>query len=170
MAMTSTERGRTWRAKNRERNLELKRQYRERHATRISAQKREYRKRRAAEIAQQRRRWKDANREKVRLDRAAYRARLAGASEALQIAPEALAAKISMHGGRCWICRLAPYEHLDHVKPLAAGGLHILANLRPACAACNTSKGSRWPYTPSTPANLTGVLVERPSRTARVLP
>jgi 5-methylcytosine-specific restriction endonuclease McrA len=33
----------------------------------------------------------------------------------------------------------------DHVKPLAKGGAHILANLRPACLSCNRSKRDRWP-------------------------
>lgn len=30
-------------------------------------------------------------------------------------------------------------------KPLAKGGLHCLANLRPACRACNAQKNARWP-------------------------
>ncbi|MBT2266408.1 HNH endonuclease [Rhodococcus erythropolis] len=38
-----------------------------------------------------------------------------------------------------------PYQHLDHVKPLSAGGPHMLSNLRPSCADCNLSKGAKWP-------------------------
>lgn len=61
--------------------------------------------------------------------------------------PESLlAARVAYFGGRCWICREAPFEHLDHVKPLSAGGPHLLSNIRPACAACNIRKGSQWPY------------------------
>jgi len=56
-----------------------------------------------------------------------------------------LAERIAFYGGRCWMCRTARWEHIDHVKPLARGGAHILANLRPACAACNHRKGSSWP-------------------------
>lgn len=46
-------------------------------------------------------------------------------------------------GGKCWMCGGAP-DTWDHVKPLARGGAHILANLRPACAHCNSSKGAKW--------------------------
>lgn len=52
--------------------------------------------------------------------------------------------RLSMYAG-CWICGGAP-EQVDHVKPLNAGGLHILANLRPICAACNREKSDRWPF------------------------
>ena len=53
--------------------------------------------------------------------------------------------RLSMYGHKCWICRDAPYEHLDHVKPLSKGGWHMLSNLRPACARCNLKKNSTWP-------------------------
>lgn len=31
---------------------------------------------------------------------------------------------------------------VDHVRPLASGGVHEWSNLAPACALCNRSKGS----------------------------
>ena len=37
-------------------------------------------------------------------------------------------------------------DTMDHVKPLIAGGSHMLANLRPACLPCNASKKDKWPY------------------------
>lgn len=61
------------------------------------------------------------------------------------LTPELIAAKEAYWGGRCWICR-GPNEALDHVKPLAAGGAHLLCNLRPICAPCNRRKGARWPW------------------------
>jgi 5-methylcytosine-specific restriction endonuclease McrA len=54
-----------------------------------------------------------------------------------------LHARLAYFGFRCWMCR-KPFEHLDHVKPLAKGGSHMLANLRPACAACNHRKRAHW--------------------------
>jgi 5-methylcytosine-specific restriction endonuclease McrA len=51
--------------------------------------------------------------------------------------------RMSMFAG-CWMCG-GEAEQVDHVKPLSAGGAHILANLRPACGYCNRSKGPRWP-------------------------
>jgi 5-methylcytosine-specific restriction endonuclease McrA len=59
-----------------------------------------------------------------------------------------VAARVAFYGGLCWICRAAPYEALDHVKPLARGGSNWPANLRPACHPCNSRKGARWPFTP----------------------
>lgn len=58
---------------------------------------------------------------------------------------EQLAAKVAYWGHRCWICR-GPFEAIDHVKPLAKLGPHMLANLRPICTACNTRKRDRWPF------------------------
>ena len=55
-----------------------------------------------------------------------------------------LAARWSMFPG-CWMCG-GPKETADHVKPLSAGGAHMLSNLRPACVSCNSRKRSRWPF------------------------
>jgi 5-methylcytosine-specific restriction endonuclease McrA len=61
-----------------------------------------------------------------------------------QFTSEQVAAKVAFWGALCWVCR-APYEAIDHVKPLAKGGPHMLANLRPICTACNSRKRDRWP-------------------------
>lgn len=55
---------------------------------------------------------------------------------------EQLQARVAFYGGRCAYCG-GPYEHIDHVIPLSRGGANWPANLRPACASCNTSKGDR---------------------------
>lgn len=61
------------------------------------------------------------------------------------IEPALLAAKFAYWGDRCWMCRSGDGLQVDHVKPLAKGGPHVLANLRPACAPCNQRKSDRWP-------------------------
>lgn len=68
-------------------------------------------------------------------------------TRAATVAPftrEQLAARMAYFGNRCWICA-GPFEQVDHVKPLAKGGPHMLANLRPSCAPCNNRKRARWP-------------------------
>ena len=45
--------------------------------------------------------------------------------------------------GLCAYCYTSPYEHWDHVIPLARGGRHAIGNLLPACATCNLAKGSK---------------------------
>ena len=68
-----------------------------------------------------------------------------------------LADKIAYWGGRCWLCR-APFQAVDHVKPLVVGGPHILANLRPICTSCNSRKRATWPLPKGAP------MVHSPSR------
>lgn len=54
-------------------------------------------------------------------------------------------ARMSMFVG-CWMCSSDAVTDADHVKPIAAGGGHMLANLRPACRPCNMSKSYKWPF------------------------
>lgn len=59
--------------------------------------------------------------------------------------------RLQMFGSRCWICDcpVTPASMaIDHVKPLNAGGAHMLANLRPACRLCNARKHDTWPFSP----------------------
>lgn len=65
--------------------------------------------------------------------------------QAYPFTTDQLAAKVAYWGGRCWVCS-GPFEAIDHVKPLAKLGPHMLANLRPICTACNTRKRDRWPF------------------------
>jgi 5-methylcytosine-specific restriction endonuclease McrA len=43
---------------------------------------------------------------------------------------------------RCAYCG-AIATHLDHVEPLSKGGADVEANIVPACAPCNLSKGAK---------------------------
>lgn len=57
---------------------------------------------------------------------------------------------LRLHAGRCALCGEAvvlksgdPREAtIDHVVPLAHGGLDVLSNTQLACAACNHAKGA----------------------------
>ena len=91
---------------------------------------------------QAKRKWAEAHPESRVMREQRRRARKAGASS-VPYTSEQLIARLAVFGNRCWMCR-GPFEHLDHVKPLVAGGPHMLSNLRPACADCNMRKGGRW--------------------------
>lgn len=65
-------------------------------------------------------------------------------SMVMKITRTMLAARWDYYGGRCWMCG-EPAVEWDHVKPLARGGAHIPANLRPACRFCNARKKDHWP-------------------------
>lgn len=73
------------------------------------------------------------------------RARIAG-GVVVPFTQAQLDAKMAYWGNRCWLCGTENWTDVDHVKPVAAGGPHILANLRPTCHPCNASKGGTWPY------------------------
>lgn len=51
------------------------------------------------------------------------------------------------HPPACWMCGVPVAQgvnlHMDHVVPIARGGIHCAENLRPACATCNRRKGAR---------------------------
>lgn len=86
--------------------------------------------------------WSRGNPARNALAKHRRRARKNG-TQVCAISTASVAEKIKYWGGKCWMC-LAAADTLDHVKPLAAGGYHMLANLRPACRSCNSSKGAKW--------------------------
>jgi 5-methylcytosine-specific restriction endonuclease McrA len=104
-------------------------------------------------------RWRQSNPEKVRVynrktgdRRRSQRAETNRKRKALirgsvvaEFSCAQLDARMDYWGRKCWMCA-GPFQEVDHVKPLAAGGAHALCNLRPACKSCNASKGSTWPY------------------------
>lgn len=104
--------------------------------------------------------WISANRERAKRysseNRAAENARLRlqgyrRRAQMRDVATETIssadiASLVALFGGVCAYCP-APWEHLDHYIPLARGGSHTIANLVPACAACNLSKGAKLPIT-----------------------
>jgi 5-methylcytosine-specific restriction endonuclease McrA len=86
--------------------------------------------------------WAKANPRALALREHRRRARKRG-TQVRPIKASSVLEKINYWGSACWMCT-KPADTLDHVKPLAAGGYHMLANLRPACRSCNSSKGAKW--------------------------
>lgn len=109
----------------------------------INAATRAWRARNPEQMDAARQSWSERHpeqrRERVRRRRARMRALPVLANA------EVVAQRIAFYGGRCWVCG-AEYEEIDHVKPIAAGGAHIGANLRPICGPCNKRKQAQWPY------------------------
>lgn len=109
-------------------------------------------------MTEARRRWQVANPEAGRIARRAAKRRNPNANRAsvrarkarsvgvdhIPFTPSQLAQRLSYFGNRCWMCGGEP-ESIDHVKPIAKGGAHMLCNLRPACVPCNSAKRDRWP-------------------------
>jgi 5-methylcytosine-specific restriction endonuclease McrA len=151
------ERSRLWREANRDQNLERKRQYRESNLALVRERSRQYRMAnpersrqwRAANPERQKeagRQWRNANPDRAReLSRQCTRIRRARKANAIDpCAPQATAAatasRVWLFGNCCAYCGSDGPLHLDHVEPLARGGLHTPDNLVPACQRCNLSK------------------------------
>lgn len=92
------------------------------------------------EILAKHKEWRSDNPNKLReysLQRRALENNAHGHASTFQIQ-----ARVEYFGGICSYCG-DPYKHLDHAIPLARGGTNWPANLRPACAQCNLSKGTK---------------------------
>jgi len=104
---------------------------------------RQWRRRHAMRHKEQYTRWREANRERLLLAKVEYESRRR-ARTAIALPASGILGRIAIFGGLCWLCG-APWEQIDHVKPLSKGGAHLLANLRPICQKCNRRKSNLWP-------------------------
>jgi len=93
--------------------------------------------------------WRTANPEKAEaMARAAKRKRSAAKRRtsdmvAPQVTSSNTAERFLIFGNSCAYCGSDGPLHLDHVDPLARGGLHTPSNLAPACQRCNLSKSAK---------------------------
>ncbi len=51
-------------------------------------------------------------------------------------------AVVKATGPTCWLCGKPGADTLDHVTPLAAGGLNVPSNWAPAHLSCNSRRGA----------------------------
>lgn len=136
----NAERYKEYKARNREKELARKKAYRDQNKQKISTYHKSYMK----DYWKDKPHWRKLYPELAKEQEVQRR----GYQTTKTIDPGLLKQKLRYWGGLCWICRINPHEHWDHVKPLSKGGLHLLANLRPSCADCNLEKSNKWPYTP----------------------
>lgn len=150
-------RQRQWVTDNRAKVREKSNRYYQRHREQCLSATRDWQRRNAERLTEERRKrywrerdrwraydkkWREANPEKHNEKERRRRARKRGVLT-IPFTAEQLAQRMAYYGDRCWMCG-GPFEHIDHVKPLAADGPHILANLRPACRPCNLAKRDKW--------------------------
>lgn len=126
-----------------EKNLE-----RLREEARLRARRPEEKRRRAEYRKKNRGRYAQYKRESYERNPAPHIAisQLGRARRAAAVIQDVTAAMLNerarVFGHVCAYCG-GPHEHWDHVIPVSRGGKHCLANLRPACASCNLSKGKK---------------------------
>jgi 5-methylcytosine-specific restriction endonuclease McrA len=138
------------------------REYYQRNRERLLAYQDEYNARHSDKIRERLSDYRVHNRERLRAwhrdyrinnpDMLAWRYRIKSAIRQAQkkataivkFSPEDLQDKFSYWNNSCWVCG-EPATAVDHVKPLSAGGAHMLCNLRPICRSCNSAKNDKWP-------------------------
>lgn len=150
------EAARRWRARNRDHVLRYQRAQRMANWDRARDSERRWAAANPEKVAARRRRWAELNPDRLaelnRNSRHARRVtilrkrrdRYAATTAVARFTIDELRARLSMFGDLCWMCG-APAVEVDHVKPIAKGGSHMLCNLRPACRSCNGKKRDRWP-------------------------
>lgn len=143
------ERGRVWYRANRDASLVYSKAH---YRANIEKRRTQYRARYSDPLKREHllateKRWRLNNRQTVNAKAARRRARQA-AVQTLPFTAALLSQRWAYYANKCWLCgNLATAT--DHVKPISKGGAHMLCNLRPICNHCNTSKGAKWPFTPS---------------------
>lgn len=141
-----SEKNRLYRIANRQRLREYLRSYHATHRQESLERTQQYREANRATLRERSREWRQANpakaRELARQSRGTRRAREAGAIDpcAPATTAAAMARRVWLFGNACAYCGSNGPLHLDHVEPLARGGLHTPDNLVPACQRCNLSK------------------------------
>ena len=129
---------------NREKILDANRLYRRSNPDKIRTIKRAEYEANKASHAEQGRRWRKnhplAWSEYDRRRRAQKRN-----SRVCLISESDIRSRFAVFGDRCAYCGATGRLTVDHVVPLARGGMHILSNIRPACKPCNSQKRSMPP-------------------------
>jgi 5-methylcytosine-specific restriction endonuclease McrA len=87
------------------------------------------------------RKWQRDHLENGKIRQARRRARKFRAKGHGYATDQHVAWRFEMWGGRCYACGEKATD-IDHVIPLAKGGAHFPANIRPICKRCNSRKGA----------------------------
>jgi len=129
-----------YRARNRDKLRQSKKEYRERNREKVLARKRKYatehRKQESARAIQ----WQKDNPKRVRMRSKLrqFRKRTNGG----EVTKEQWLSLCKLFGYKCASCREKKKLEMDHIVPVAMGGLGDIMNLQPLCRSCNASKGT----------------------------
>jgi 5-methylcytosine-specific restriction endonuclease McrA len=138
------ERQRRWAEANRERKQESHQKWRENNKGREQQRCRDYY---WADPIRARQRVLEYNRQNPERAKAAQHARralmMSAADPAAPVSASSITRRVWLFGNCCAYCGSDGPLHLDHVEPLARGGLHTPDNLVPACQRCNLSKQAK---------------------------
>lgn len=149
---------------NKERIAKRKREYYEVNKEQRAKYLREYREANKEQIAEHKREYYEANKERIIERNLEYTQTPKGKEVSKRREHKRRARKrsavtgplpadittylLSLYGADCQQCHCKltlQATHIDHVIPLAQGGMHTLWNLQPLCSSCNLSKQDKVP-------------------------
>lgn len=132
-----------WRARNKERLSESKREYREENKEYIAAYLKQWRSENKERKAELDRQWRINNRDKRRVANAKRRAQARLSSG--DVNADVVYQMVEDQQGLCAYCEVPLFGefHIDHMLPLIHGGRHEWQNIAISCPGCNLSKGSK---------------------------
>jgi 5-methylcytosine-specific restriction endonuclease McrA len=156
---------REWHGQNQDKARAVKKAYREANPGKVRAARKAYHEANRDKINARSTAWREANRDKAQARQKAYREANADAVRKLRtahrarqrarkrgqmgvVSPDIRERLRKLQKNKCTYCAASlkrTGEHLDHIMPLALGGLHDDANLQLLCPPCNLSKNAKHP-------------------------
>ena len=139
----SKRRGRKFYYANREKRLAAAREWRRKNADHVRRYNRAHKQRNKERFKPVVQRWYRNNYSSIKARLQKYRAQKRGVTVGPVPTCEEL---LSKQKGMCAYCKCkdGPF-HVDHIMPLALGGMHTADNVQALCADCNQSKYSKHP-------------------------
>ena len=130
-----------WLEVNREKAYATNKAYREKNSEKIRLMQKTFRARNPEKVRASQKAWKAANPEKHREFQDRHRARKL--NQLGNMPSDGYKVIYKLFGRACLKCKTTENMTIDHVIPLAMGGLHDINNLQPLCRSCNSSKGKK---------------------------
>lgn len=137
---------RNWRKTNPEKLSDYNREYYETNRERVAENNRKWQKANPKKVSEKNRKWKASNTDKVNVDGHNRRAKVRGNGG--KLSKDIVERLIIAQGGKCACCGADLKQtghHLDHIMPLALGGLNADENVQLLTPTCNMRKGAKHP-------------------------
>lgn len=133
-----------YRENNKEKVTKTKKEWVDKNAKHVASVKRDWLKNNKAKALEAVRRWRDKNREQVR---AKNTARLKKLKDRGSYSGDDVKLKLELQKNKCLGCFSAIdglNYHIDHITPIAKGGMNTPDNIQILCPHCNLSKGAKY--------------------------
>lgn len=144
-AQALADRQRKYYEANRKQISESKRRHREDNREQIAERNSKWQKANPDKVAERNRKWKQSNPEKVKVVTHNRRAKAKGNGG--KLSASIVQKLLTKQNNKCVCCgaSLDNGYHLDHIMPLALGGMNDDSNVQLLTPKCNMSKGSKHP-------------------------